>query len=184
MLLNRRLLFALVSSAPQPYLSPLKTSLFESVPVHSRIVEVGSGPGSNDAFIAARAPSSYSSVDPNPFFSADYATTQQVPSASADVVVATFVLCSADVLGEIYRIVRPGGLYVFLEHVLSENYVYAAAQRAVRPLQEFLADGCDPTKTSTLDDIRRYFDIEEVHSYFFPIHFPVGPMVAGVARRP
>ncbi|HEY4022840.1 MAG TPA: class I SAM-dependent methyltransferase, partial [Pseudonocardiaceae bacterium] len=45
----------------------------------------------------------------------------ELPDCSVDAAVATFVLCSvrdpAAVLAELFRVVRPGGQYVFAEHV-------------------------------------------------------------------
>lgn len=46
-----------------------------------------------------------------------------VQDASVDVVVSTLVLCSVPsvdaALNEIHRVLRPGGVFVFLEHVLA-----------------------------------------------------------------
>merc|ERR1719370_1643141 len=68
-------------------------------------------------------------------------------SKSADAVVCTLTLCSvldpSRAVREIRRILKPGGHFLFLEHVVSEtNPVFAALQRAASPDQVRRADGC------------------------------------------
>lgn len=69
------------------------------------------------------------------------------PDASVDAVVCTLVLCSVDdpnrVMSEILRVLRPGGQFVFLEHVAApENTRRRVWQNRLLPLQKRLADGC------------------------------------------
>ena len=69
------------------------------------------------------------------------------PDEAFDAVVATLVLCSvADpgrCLSEVRRVLRPGGSFVFVEHVLGEQSSLLRLQHlALSPLQEVLADGC------------------------------------------
>lgn len=73
---------------------------------------------------------------------------EQLPFADAtfDTIVSTFTLCSiADVgaaLGEVYRVLRPGGAFLFLEHGLSPDPAVQAWQRRLNRLEMLLADGC------------------------------------------
>jgi ubiquinone/menaquinone biosynthesis C-methylase UbiE len=65
---------------------------------------------------------------------------------SIDTVVSTLVLCTVDdpdaALGEIMRVLRPGGQLLFIEHVRSESRVLARLQdRLARPWSAFAA-GC------------------------------------------
>lgn len=63
-----------------------------------------------------------------------------------DCVVSTFTLCSiagvAQALGEAYRVLRPGGRFLFLEHGLSPEPGVQRWQRRLNWLQMRLADGC------------------------------------------
>jgi SAM-dependent methyltransferase len=63
-----------------------------------------------------------------------------------DCAVSTFTLCSiADVgqaLGEVYRVLRPGGRFLFLEHGLSPEPTVRRWQRRLNWLEVRLADGC------------------------------------------
>lgn len=60
------------------------------------------------------------------------------PDASFDTVIATFVFCSvpAPVTGlqEAFRVLRPGGQLLMLEHVLSNNPVLRPIMRTLNPL--------------------------------------------------
>lgn len=63
-----------------------------------------------------------------------------------DCVVSTFTLCSIDgvdqALGEAYRVLRPGGRFLFLEHGLSPDPAVRWWQRRLNWLEVRLADGC------------------------------------------
>ena len=63
-----------------------------------------------------------------------------------DCVVSTWTLCSIPDAGralhEIYRVLRLGGRFVFLEHGLSDDAGVRRWQRRLNPIQRLLADGC------------------------------------------
>ena len=70
-----------------------------------------------------------------------------LPTAFADVVLATLVLCSvpdlAHTLREVRRILRPGGRFVFLEHVAAPGGTWTRRLQGIAtPLWRHLADGC------------------------------------------
>ena len=63
-----------------------------------------------------------------------------------DCVVSTFTLCSIEdvnqALGEVYRVLKPGGRFLFLEHGLSPDPSVQKWQRRLNWLERRLADNC------------------------------------------
>jgi ubiquinone/menaquinone biosynthesis C-methylase UbiE len=82
-----------------------------------------------------------------------------LPDQSVDAVLATVVLCSVRdqdrALSEIARVLRPGGEFVFAEHVAAPPRSWKrTAQRWIAPLTRALDHGCDPAR-DTEQAIRR-----------------------------
>lgn len=63
-----------------------------------------------------------------------------------DCVVSTFTLCSIENVGraldEVYRVLKPGGRFLFLEHGLSPDAKVQKWQRRLNWLQRRLGDNC------------------------------------------
>jgi ubiquinone/menaquinone biosynthesis C-methylase UbiE len=63
-----------------------------------------------------------------------------------DTAVATFVFCSipdpARAMAEVFRVLRPGGTFLLLEHVRAASRAVALAQDALTPLWRHVAGGC------------------------------------------
>ncbi len=68
------------------------------------------------------------------------------PAATFDSVVTTWTLCSIPevekALAEIYRVLRPGGRFFFLEHGRSDDPSVRRWQRRINPIEGALGDGC------------------------------------------
>ncbi|MSV45556.1 MAG: methyltransferase domain-containing protein [Actinobacteria bacterium] len=77
------------------------------------------------------------------------ASAEKLPFAddSFDCVTGTLVLCEASspkaALAEIARVLRPGGRYLFLEHVRSSDADHARMQDRWAPLWRLMAGGCN-----------------------------------------
>jgi SAM-dependent methyltransferase len=110
---------------------------------------------------------------------------EDLADASVDAVVCSFVLCSvADqeaTLARIHRVLRPGGRFVFAEHVA------AAVGTWVRRGQNVLAGlstQCRPNRETGPAITRAGFDIVDLHR--FDLAGPLGvrvPHLAGAAER-
>jgi ubiquinone/menaquinone biosynthesis C-methylase UbiE len=73
------------------------------------------------------------------------------PDASFDTVVGTFILCTTPdperVLAEVARVLRPGGRFLFMEHVhAGEKTMLGRLQDAVQLPHRILAGGCHPNR--------------------------------------
>lgn len=130
------------------------------------LLELGPGSGSNLTYFAPGV--HWVGVEPNPHMhpylhqaaarlgmTVDLRTgvAEALPARdqSMDAVVSTLVLCSvhdpAQVLTEVRRILRPGGRFVFLEHVAAPaESGLRRLQNGVRPLWQLFGDGCHPNR--------------------------------------
>lgn len=110
-----------------------------------------------------------------------------LPTSSADAVVCTLTLCSvldpAAAVAEIRRVLKPGGSFVFVEHVLSEDDDALRAQQvALDGLQAKLADGCHLNRR-TLQTVQSagFVDYELVERFTLPGFGLISSQVAGIA---
>ena len=77
------------------------------------------------------------------------ASAEKLPFADAsfDCVTGTLVLCEAsspaEALAEIARVLRPGGHYLFLEHVRSVDHDHARKQDRWAPIWRSVSGGCN-----------------------------------------
>jgi ubiquinone/menaquinone biosynthesis C-methylase UbiE len=107
--------------------------------------------------------------------------------ASVDTVVGTFVLCTVDdpaaTLGEIARVLKPGGRFLFLEHVRSSRGTLSRWQRRLARLWRAFACGCRCDQ-DTLALLRSRFLVPAVGCARLRGAPPlVSPAIWGVARR-
>jgi ubiquinone/menaquinone biosynthesis C-methylase UbiE len=109
------------------------------------------------------------------------------PAASFDTVTASLVFCSvrdpAQVLREVHRVLRPGGRFLFHEHVRGTG-VRAAFQDLMTPLQRRLADGCHANRDFESTLRASDLEIEELEHTRMPTRMStIVPLVVGAARR-
>ena len=107
--------------------------------------------------------------------------------SSFDTVVGSLLLCSVDdqdrALAEIQRVLKPGGLYLFLEHVRSDEPDVARRQDRLERIWRVIAFGCRPNR-DTLPRIESAFEVEEIDRGELPAGPRiVRPYVLGRARR-
>ncbi len=168
------------------------------------VLELGPGTGVNLAYLPAEV--RYVGVEPNLHMHAYLrqqaaalgraielrtATGERLPApdASVDAVLSTIVLCSvtdvAAVLGEILRVLRPGGRFVFVEHVAAPaGSRLRRWQRRIRPLWRRIGDGCHPDRD--LESAIRAAGFARVQVERFDADLPVPivrPHIAGFADK-
>ncbi|MEP0547275.1 MAG: class I SAM-dependent methyltransferase [Rhodothermales bacterium] len=168
------------------------------------VVEIGPGAGVNLPYYAAGV--RWIGVEPNVHFherlrraaerhgiEADVlggvAEHLPVPDASADAVVSTLVLCSVTdldaALAEVRRVLKPGGRFVFVEHVAApEGSLLRRVQRIVKPAWGVIADGCRPDRETGHVIERAGFADVQIERFDAAMPLPVvRPHIAGTARR-
>jgi SAM-dependent methyltransferase len=177
-------------------------------PLSGTVLEIGPGGGNNLAFLSTSSTSRrdvrWIGVEPNPFFHdrlraraerlgieaevrAGTAEALPVADRSVDAVISTLVLCSVHdpeaALREVRRVLRPGGRFVFVEHVAAPHGTgLRRAQRALSPVWGAFSDGCHPDRdTGRLIEAAGFTDVA---FRSFRLAVPImGPHIAGVARR-
>ncbi len=69
-----------------------------------------------------------------------------MPDNTFDSVISTWTLCSIanvqQALQEVYRVLKPGGRFFFVEHGLSDKPSVQVWQHRLTPIQKVVADGC------------------------------------------
>lgn len=108
-------------------------------------------------------------------------------SASIDQVLTTWTLCSipdaARALSEIRRVLRPGGMFHFVEHGRSPDRKVASWQDRLTPLQRRVAGGCHlnrPIEQMVLDS---GLELTRLDNYYAKGPRPFGYMFEGVATK-
>lgn len=110
-----------------------------------------------------------------------------LPEASADAVVSTLVLCSVPdlpaALADIRRMLRPGGRFVFVEHVCAQSGSRLRRwQERLNSLHQRLPGGCSLTR-----DIALHLDqagFRELTLERFEVNAGlIRPHIAGIATR-
>jgi len=152
------------ADAHERLIAPRKRSLLQEL--QGTVLEIGPGTGANLGYYQPTV--RLFGVEPNPHMhpylwreaervgrrmELRHGTAERLDVAddSVDAVVSTLVLCSVKdqeaTLGEVLRVLKPGGRFVFVEHVAAPRGTWRRrVQRAVRPVWSLLGDGCQPDR--------------------------------------
>ncbi|XP_002522459.2 putative methyltransferase-like protein 7A [Ricinus communis] len=108
--------------------------------------------------------------------------------ASVDAVVGTLVLCSVtnvdQTLQEVKRVLRPGGLYLFVEHVAAKEGTFLRfVQNLLDPLQQTVADGCHLTRETGKKISEAGFSGVDLNTTFLSKTAFINPQVYGIASK-
>jgi ubiquinone/menaquinone biosynthesis C-methylase UbiE len=200
----RSRLFAMMMSqgadVHDTFLAPYKRLLLRDL--HGEVMEIGPGTGPNLAYYSPDI--HWIGVEPNPYMH-DYlraraaeqgrrvdlrtghAEALPAEDESMDAVVSTLVLCSVHnldtTLAEVRRVLKPGGKFVFIEHVAAATGTgLRRMQNFVRPVWRAVADGCQPNR-----EIGKHLEqagFAELHIEYFDVAVPVvKPHIAGYAVK-
>ena len=106
---------------------------------------------------------------------------------SFDSVVTTLVLCMvadmAQVLREARRVLRPGGQFLFYEHVASLDPGTRRWQTRLNPLWRFVTTGCNLDRDIAGEIQRAGFEAVELRRFSLSVGGPLKlPNIVGVAR--
>jgi ubiquinone/menaquinone biosynthesis C-methylase UbiE len=175
--------------------------------LRGRVIELGAGTGANFAHYPPEV-TELVAVEPEPYLREQArraAETAPVPvtvldgvadalpseDGAFDAAVACLVLCTvpdqARALGELRRVLRPGGELRFYEHVHAHTQPTRAILEILdRTLWPRMSGGCHPTRETARAIEEAGFAIDECRRFGFapaPLQPPV-PHILGTARRP
>ena len=187
-------------------LEPRKCSLLSGL--HGDILEIGPGTGPNLSYLPRDV--RWVGVEPNPFmhpylreslrrngFSPEQTRIDpgdprgvRLPAAdcSLDAVIDTHVLCSvpdpAGSLAEILRVLKPGGVFVFIEHVAApRGSTLRAFQNVLQPAWTLCGEGCHPNRETWEAISKAGFGRVELEHFRYPGAGLVSPHISGRAVK-
>ncbi|KAL0336411.1 UNVERIFIED_CONTAM: Methyltransferase-like protein 7A [Sesamum radiatum] len=192
-----------------PTIAGYKSQLFANLRGKAdRILEIGIGTGPNIKYYANHSGINVVGVDPNrkmekyaqaaaeaaglprPNFRFMQAVAEALPlgDASVDAVVGTLILCSVkdvdQTLQEVRRVLKPGGLYIFVEHVAAKDgTILRFVQGILDPLQQTVADGCHLTRNTATNIAGAGFASLDVNQAVLSSASLINPHVYGIAYR-
>ncbi len=183
-------------------LAERKRKLFRELP--DNIVEIGAGVGANFAYYPAGA--NVTAVEPNVHMHKSLrrranefgvrldlmesgAESMPLWDECADAVVATLVLCTVEdperVIGEVRRVLKPGGRFLFLEHVVAPHGHWRhRLQRVVHRPWRYAFEGCNTNRDTASHLKNAGFRELAIERYVMAGPFlPVNSQIAGVAVK-
>jgi ubiquinone/menaquinone biosynthesis C-methylase UbiE len=184
-------------------LHPLRKQSLRNV--SGRVLEIGFGTGLNLPFYPEGVEEVHA-VDVNPEMApkalkrigeVSFAVQHHVISGeslpmendSFDFVVSTFTLCSiakvGQAIGEIWRVLRPGGQFCFLEHGLSPDPNVASWQTRLNPIQQVLGDGCHLNRPMDQIICSQPFQVRPIQTFYLEgVPRVIGCLYQEQARKP
>ena len=171
--------------------------------VSGEVLEIGFGTGLNLPHYPDKI-KKITTIDPNPGMQkkarsriaaskidVDYRVLngESLPMADAsfDSVVCTWTLCSipqADrAISEVYRLLKPGGKFFFIEHGLSKDSAIKTWQNILTPIQKIIADGCHLNR-NIQHLVKQKFPNVTVEQFYDPsLPKVIGYMYRGIATK-
>lgn len=182
-------------------MAQLKQSLFADL--QGRVLEIGPGAGANLSYYPIDI--DWIGIEPNSFMHSylkqeaerlglknvelrlGCAEQLEVEDNSVDTVVGTHVLCSvtdlATTLQEIARVLKPGGRFLFIEHIAAEDGTWTRrVQDGIEPLWKTVFDNCHPNRETGIALERAGFDRVEFQRFSLSVPI-VSPHLVGMAMK-
>lgn len=183
--------------------SHLKQDLLRDV--QGKVVEIGPGTGNNLRWLSSQN-ISWTGIEPNSYFhpyiqkNAAFhgisfsildkeADNTGLPDNQADIVISTLVFCSVKdpvkVIREVKRILKPGGRFIFIEHVAAPPGSWCRkAQQFLNPLNKWLADGCNCNRETGMIISQAGFSLLDFKDLLIKNVLPMhAPHIAGYAVK-
>lgn len=170
--------------------------------VSGTLVEIGPGTGPNLQYLPAHL--NILGVEPNPFMHGHYLEAARArggsanliqglaedlpfPDETVDAVLSTLVLCSVPdlqkVFTEVIRVLKPGGKFLFMEHVAAEEGTpLRRLQGLLQPLWGLVGDGCQLNRSTGSEIEKAGFRRVRIDRFRAPLPL-VSPHIAGTAEK-
>jgi ubiquinone/menaquinone biosynthesis C-methylase UbiE len=179
----------------------LKGSFFSQL--QGTVLEIGPGAGANLCYYPREI--NWIGIEPNYFMHYYLAkeaqkrgfkniklfqgSAENIPleNNSIDTVISTHVLCSVtnltDSLEEIKRVLKPGGQFLFIEHIAAIRGTFPRkVQNMIEPVWKTLFDNCHPNRET--GSVLEKVGFNNLNYQHFQLSFPiVSPHIAGIATK-
>jgi ubiquinone/menaquinone biosynthesis C-methylase UbiE len=185
----------------EKFVAPYKVRLLTDL--SGTVLEIGPGTGANLRYLAKEGVR-WMGIEPNPSMypyleqeanrlgiqiDVRQGTAERLPAPdnSVDAVVSTLVLCCVPdqqrALQEVLRVLKPGGTFVFIEHVAAPRGTWLRRlQHWVSPLWRRLGDGCRPDRETWLTIEQAGFTQLTYERRTMPVPI-ASPHIVGVAVK-